>query len=120
MQTNKTSAATTTSISTSNVRGQDPTSALTLGQNESTSILGSNSQMKQYLGPFDSSFIPDFPKLEVTGLKITSFLDSTFSIIELYLGTTNFDMDNITLFEANYEEHCLEVVNAVSELNFAR
>ena len=100
LQTASKTASTASLVTSSQVAGQDSTGAnLSLGTNE---IFGgtAGAQMKQYLGNFDPDFIPDFPKFEVSN--------------------GNQDSDNMVLFESMYKEHCLCVVKAVGDLNFAQ
>ena len=100
LQTASKTASTASLVTSSHVGGHDSTGAnLSLSQNE---LLGgtTGAQMKQYLGNFDADFIPDFPKFEVSN--------------------GNQDSDNVLLFESMYKEHCLSVVKAVGDLNFAQ
>ena len=110
-----------TKVATSSLSGNSTVSgggqeSLSLGQATSTSTTpgqqnvptseqailgnGASQQMKQYLGNYDLQGIPDFPTLD--------------------LSSDDYDVDNGQLFENSYQEHCLSVVKAISDLNFTR
>lgn len=65
---------------------------------------GLGAQMKQYLGKCDPSHIPKFPNLDLSLPEVPEECDPNSG----------------PGFEENYKQHCLDIVQAVSELNFSR
>ena len=102
LQTASKTASTTSIVTSSQVGSQDSSGTnLSLGQNNELLATSGTAQMKQYLGNYDPECIPEFPKFQLSSDE-------------------NRDLDNFVLFESRYKEHCLMVVNAVGELNFAQ
>ena len=87
-------------VSTSSVNSKSDSSTVATSNPETQSVnLGTN--MKQYLGEWDLDNIPGFPSLE------NEIMQQNFS-------------SNWNDFEGVYLHHCCTLVQAISELNFAR
>jgi hypothetical protein len=87
-----TTAATTTTTTTTTNGVTTDQSGLSLG-----------SHMKQYLGKIDADSITDFPILELSLTDIPEDCDPSCG----------------PAFEEHYKQHCLSIVQSVSELNFS-